>query len=178
MISGGPRMRQDTQPLRIQINMTQPLTTLMISGATTVTAQSIGNSHLQINLQENSNFTLQGNETQLHSITNDGRGSAVIKGIHTNMVIVRGNGQGKVDLSGQTEVLNVEMGNTLTLYAQLLLANKVYIATKNNALAFICPVTVLYGFAYANSDIYYYHHNPSSLVRDTYISGNVLKMPI
>jgi hypothetical protein len=158
--------------------MTQPLRSLTIGGATNVTAQSIGNPHLDINLQGNSNLTLKGNEVQLHSITNNGRGNIVITGIHTNIVIIRGDGQGKVDLSGQTEALNVAIGDTLTLYAQTLFANKVHIATKNNALAFICPVTALYGFAYGSSHIYYYHHNPRSLVRDTYVSGNVLKMPI
>jgi hypothetical protein len=165
-------------PIPIKINMRPLLTDLTVRGVASVSGRIVGNPGLSILLTNSGNILLKGKDIPLHSVENDSQNDITIQGIRSKDLLVRGSGEGgKIDLSGQTDLLNAQIKKAMTLYSQTLFARKIYITAQDNALAFVCPVDALYGFAYGNSNIYYYHNNPRNIVRDTYVSGNVLKMP-
>jgi hypothetical protein len=163
------------KPILIKINLSQPLHSLLLRGSASAWGEHLSNPNLCIYLQDTGNLHLQGATTTLHSLQNDSTGDITISGLNNQIFIVRGNGSGRITLSGRTRELNVQIGGSLLLQAGDLKADKVHITTQNNAAAYVCPLFALYGFAYDNSSIYYYD-NPGKLVRDTHVSGNVLKI--
>lgn len=170
IINAPPKNR--SAPILIKINMSQPLKNISLTKSACLSGGRLNNPNMHITLGGSASIHLQGTP---HSIQNDGMGDAVITGVNGNMLIVNGNGHGRIIVSGRVQELAVKIGGSVVLDAQRLHAEIGHIETQRNATAYVCVFGPLHAFAYDNSDIYYYY-TPSRLVRDTHASGNVLKI--
>jgi hypothetical protein len=163
-------------PLVVKISMVQPLTHLTVRGSASVVAEHCANPNLILTVQDAGKVNLKG-LTTVGAIQNDSNryGNITISGLNSKHLVVRGNGQGKMLLSGHTIQLDVQLTGSALFDACQLLADQGRILTYNNAIALVNVTDALYGFAYDNSNIYYYER-PKKVVSDTHASGNVLKL--
>lgn len=177
LIINAPRVKnqKQLQPVIIDVDMAQPLTRLTTHGNVVVWANNVNSPGLVVSTHDNSAVHL-GNVGGLVAIENDSSQDMQLSGINSERLVVGGRGKGRILVTGRTRILDAKLADSFCLEAQGLVAKEVYILTTDHALAYICPTERLYAFAYKDSDIYYYEI-PGQLVRETRMSGNVLKLP-
>jgi len=172
IIDAHPQQFKPT-PIFITINMNRPLTNLLARGSANVRGEYCGNPNLVITAKDSASVYLQGINA-VHAIQNDSINPMVINGIQGKHLLLRSSRNGKIILSGKTEELDAQLEGSVMLDARSLQARSAHILTYDNTAAYVCVTEVLYGFAYDNSNIYYYE-TPQRVVKDTHASGNVLK---
>lgn len=162
------------QPVVVIVNTTQPLRSITVHDSASVWANNVNSPGLVVSTMDNSAVHLN-HAGALRMVQNNSSQDMAISGIDSRSIVVYGYGTGRVRLSGKTRSLEAKLGDQFCLEAQDLHADTVHIMTHDKALAYICPIHAMYAFAYDNSNIYYYLI-PGQLVRETRISGNVLKL--
>ncbi len=162
------------QPVFVTINTTQPINSITVHDNASVQAARLNSQGLVVNVLDQGSVSI-GRAGAIRAIWNNSSQTMTINGINSRSIMVGGNGKGRIVLSGTTRSLEAKLSDSFCLEAQRLKAYEVHIMTRDDALAYVCPTHGLYAFAYNNSDIYYYVI-PGQLVRETRMSGNVLRL--
>jgi hypothetical protein len=161
-------------PLLIHIRMQQPLKSLRAAGSAQVYGSHCGNPNLVVIARDTASVQLQGKNT-LYAAHNQGSSTIQISQITGKNLIVESGRGGKIILSGKVDALNARLGGTTLLDALHLRVRSAHVQTFDQATAYVSPWEVLYGFAQEDSNIYYPEY-PQRVVKDSYASGNVLKL--
>lgn len=161
-------------PLLIHIRMQQPLKRLRASGSAQVYGSHCGNPNLVVIARDTASVQLQG-KTTLHAVHNHGSSTIQISQITGKNLIVENGHSGKIILTGSVNELSARLGGSALLDARHLRVRSAHIQTFDQATAYVSPWEVLYGFAQGDSNIYYQEY-PQRVVKDSYASGNVLKL--
>lgn len=191
----GPAYRERPGPITVRVCVPTLLNEIVLKNGASLQGKKLSGRHLDLTLEGGSNAHL--NTLHLFSLTlhNNSLGCSTIEGIHAHKVKVMTNAgdprdpykgtdfwdeknpTGKLFLSGHTNQLEAKLTGCCTvLDAHRLPAHSVYVYTNGNTTAYVAAIHRLYAFAHQQSQIYDYCCSRHDSVRDTYSSGNVLRI--
>jgi hypothetical protein len=166
------QISQDQPTPVISVSMSQPLRNLRASGSANIQAQNCGNPDLVVTAKDTANIRLTGSNT-LNTLQNDGMNTIAVENISGKNLVLGGKNNGKIIVSGKVDEMDAKLEGATLLDARRLQTRSAHILTRNNAAAYVYATEVLYGFAYNNSNIYYYE-TPRRVMKEPRASGNVL----
>lgn len=160
----------------IHITTDSSLSALYATNSAQITANHIQSRGLVVHMDGSSCIRIRGHNVVLMGVENNSTQNFMMSGINSRSVHLAGKGPGGFTLSGVTGNLTARLCGGMSLNAEHLKANYVYVRTEDNSLAIVTPIQALYAFAFQKSNIYYCK-TPVKLVVRAEESGNVLKVP-
>ena len=168
--SGSGLFRSNT---RISAIVTTPTLNQIILGGEARLKGTLFAHRLAIETRGNAQANLNG-QLDMAFITSHDNSLLDAAWVDSPRVTVAAEGQSLIRLAGRATWLKAHLRDSAVLQAEYLRAKRNWVQTQNNALAYVISTKNLRGFAYDNSQIFYYkwpHHN----TQHSEGSGNILQ---
>lgn len=167
-----PQTQTGKRPV-VTVNLRE-LDKLTVSGQANVAASNIHSHALSITSEGSGKIKLIG-MLNIKNINQTGNNRIYLRWIDSITLSINSSGDGFIYLGGVANTLYARVYGHAVLNAQYLRTKMVQVQTKNEAAAFVYPVTTLRAFANNHGNIYYYAY-PKNITRYSIQSGNILQM--
>lgn len=150
------------------------LNQLMADEGSSVVSKQLTSASLSIDANTSGSIELFGMVT-LDRILTSGKGAIRIQWVDTPRLRIDGSDNSAIHLAGVAGAVEMRLRDESHFYGQYLRIDRIFVQTKNYAVAKLSVNDSLKAFAYDHSNIYYYKR-PAELTEFTSDSGNVLQV--
>ncbi len=161
------------QPTSLTVGVHQ-INQLTIDGSSSIISKNLTSSSLSIDANSSGTIELLG-IINLNRILSSGKGPIHIQWIDSPRLRVDGSNDSLIHLAGVANTVEMRLRDKSQFQGQYLRIDRIFIQTKDYAVAKLLVNNSLRAFAYDHSNIYFYKR-PAELTEFTSGSGNILQL--